>query len=93
MRCVTATLTHATVSSTFAAIRSVDLCATDAATCHGIRVREGINITPYNTESVRSIKDTAQYKNHQEANDEGSFPKHTNHLFERAVLEPKELLS
>ena len=92
MRFVTATLAHATVSA-FAAIRSADLYATDAATCRGIRVGESINITPYNTERVRSFKDTVQYQNHKEANDEGSFPKHTNHHFARVLLKPKELLS
>lgn len=92
MRSVTATLAHVTFSI-FAAIRSADLRATDAATCRGIRVREGINITPHNTERVRSFKDNVQYKNHQEANDESSFPRHTNQHFARAVLQPKELLS
>jgi len=92
IRPTAATLAHATVS-TFAAIRSVDSSATDAAARRGIGIREGINITPYNTECVGSTKDTHQYQNHQEANDEGSFPKHTSHHFARVVLEPKELLS
>ena len=92
VRCVTPTLAHATVS-TSAAIRSADLSATDAAASHGIRIREDINIIPYNTERVCSFRDTRQYQNHQEANDGVSFPKHTNHHFARAVLEPKELLA
>jgi len=92
IRSIAATLAHATVS-TSAAIRSADSSATDAAARRGIWIREGINITPYNIERVGSTKDTHHYQNHQEANDEGSFPKHTGHHFARVVLEPKELLS
>ena len=93
IRRIVCALAHATVS-TFAAIRSMHLSASTASASCGIRVREGINITPYNTErNCYSSKDTYQYRNHQEPNDEGSIRKHTNHHAARVVLEPKELLA
>ena len=93
IRRIVCALAHATVS-TFAAIRSTHLSASTASASCGIRVREGINITPYNTErNCYSSKDTYQYQNHQEPNDEGSIRKHTNHHAARVVLEPKELLA
>ena len=93
IRPTAATLAHATVYIS-AAIRSTDVCATDVAARRGIRIREGIKNTPYNTECVCFFNDTHQYQNHEETNDEGSFPKHfPNHPGACVVLEPKELLS